>query len=76
MGVGPLVEKNELPNHPTLCRRQHAPDLESSQIAGARDYDPLQGFADWRSAYLRLEGQLPAHNLSPLPPTFWRNSRS
>ena len=33
-----LVDENKRPDHLALCRRKHAPDLESSQVAGTR-YD-------------------------------------
>jgi hypothetical protein len=40
-----LVEKNERPDHLALRGRKHAPYLETTQLAGTRYDDGLNGFA-------------------------------
>jgi len=34
-----MIEEDERPDHPLLAERQHAPHLESTEIAAARFYD-------------------------------------
>ena len=65
LGRSHLVEENEGSDASPLCRRQHAANFKSADVARTRHDDGLKRLAGRRRFCFRFFSGLPTHKLSP-----------